>query len=609
LVTSPPSRAPARSALPLVVLALAPLWLIMLFGRGLWTPDEPREADIAWRMSLQSDRTLPHLADAPFLEKPPLSYWMSAAGITLFGDSPGAARAPNFLYAAIGAASVAGLALAMQAETLAAIIAGLVAMSALIVFRVSVWLAPDAGLLAGCALALLGAWRGYHAAPGLPKLRGYALMHLGAAIGFMAKSAPGWLLPALALLGLIVWERRWAELRRWEIYAGFLIQLLIIGPWLLAIAHEADAGETLSTLFWHNLIGRFTRVASPAALDYTSGHHNSPGKYLRELPVYLLPWTLVVAAALARSWRQVRGSAPGATAWRFALCASLPFLVLLSVAATARDVYAAPGLIGFGLLAALWVQEAERSPHRLDRLAVRFSRYLTALIAWALAGAIAVLAAVGEASRPRSAVIALAVIAVAHLALLYAARAERNGDFPRSLAWIYGGYAPALCLAALVVLPVIDRWQDLPALARRIHADTAHAPLALLDADETTIAVLDHGLRTRFTLLSTPAGTVGPRTADSTRAGAADSAAGRAAQLLAGWFDTQGPNARVLVLLPGHTPGAVTRWLARFVPGVPPGDGVAGELAAAGGATLVQRYELPQGRRYALLGPPGHTVN
>ena len=591
------------------MLALAPLWLIVLFGRGLWTPDEPREADIAWRMSLQSDRTLPHLADAPFLEKPPLSYWMSAAGITLLGDSPGAARAPNFLYAVIGAGSVAGLALAMQAETLAAIIAGLVAMSALIAFRVSAWLAPDAGLLAGCALALLGAWRGYHAPPGLPKLRGYALMHLGAAVGFMAKSAPGWLVPALALLSLIAWERRWAELRRWEIYAGLLIQALIIGPWLLAIAHEANAGETLSTLFWHNLIGRFTRVPSSAALDYTSGHHNSPGKYLRELPLYLLPWTLVVAAALARSWRRARESTPGATAWRFALCASLPFLALLSLAATARDVYAAPALIGFGLLAALWAQEAEHAPRRFDRLAVRCSRYLTALIAWVLAGALAVFAAAGEVSRPAAVVIALAVIAAAQLALLQAARAERAGNFLHSLAWIYGGYALPLCLAALVVLPVIDRWQDLPALARRIHADTAQTPLALLDADETTIAVLDHGLRTRFTLLTSAADRIGPRSPDSARTAPASGAAGPAEQRLAGWFSTQGPNARVLVLLPGHAPGAVTRWLARFLPSVPAGDGLAGELTATGSATLVRRYELPQGRRYALLGPPGHTVN
>src|SRR2546422_10855496 len=86
-----------------IVLALAPLWLSGMFGRGLWTPDEPREADIAWRMSQQSDRTLPRLAGTPFLEKPPLSYWMSAAAISLFGDSAGGARGPHLLYAAITA--------------------------------------------------------------------------------------------------------------------------------------------------------------------------------------------------------------------------------------------------------------------------------------------------------------------------------------------------------------------------------------------------------------------------------------------------------------------------------------------------------------------------
>ncbi|TLY73353.1 MAG: phospholipid carrier-dependent glycosyltransferase, partial [Gammaproteobacteria bacterium] len=228
----------------LIVLALAPLWLSGMFGRGLWTPDEPREADIAWRMSQQGDRTLPRLAGTPFLEKPPLSYWMSAAAISLFGDSAAGARVPNLLYAAITALAVGALALAMQPDAASALLAALIAASALTAFRVSTWLAPDACLLAGSALALLGAWRGYSAPAGRRKAAGYTLMHFGAAIGFMAKSAPGWLVPALALAALIVWERRWSELRRWELYAGLVLQGLIIGPWVLAVArteHGADA--------------------------------------------------------------------------------------------------------------------------------------------------------------------------------------------------------------------------------------------------------------------------------------------------------------------------------------------------------------------------------
>ena len=362
MVSSPSQAAATRRAPLLAVLALAPLWLTGMFGRGLWTPDEPREADMAWRMSMQTERALPQLAGTPFLEKPPLSYWMAGGAIATLGDTPGAARVPNLLYAVVVALAIVALALAMELATAPAVIAALVAASALTAWRVTIWLAPDACLLSGCALSLLGAWLGLQAPRGAPKAAGYALLHLGAAVGFMAKSAPGWLVPGLALLALILWERRFAELRRWELYAGLALQALIIGPWLLAVAHGAHGAEALRTLFWNNLVGRFTQVAAPAGLDYTTGHQNTPGKYLFGLPVYLLPWTLLVLAALVRAWRRSRATDARGTAWRFVLCSSVPFLALLSVAATARDIYAAPALLGCGLLAGLWLDEAGGSP-------------------------------------------------------------------------------------------------------------------------------------------------------------------------------------------------------------------------------------------------------
>ena len=110
-------------------------------------------------MSLQTDRTLPQLADTPFLEKPPLTYWMSGAAIEVYGDSPAAARVPNLLYAAIVALAIGALAFAMDGGT-AAIVAALVAGTAITAFRVQIWLAPDACLLAGCAISLLGAYLG-----------------------------------------------------------------------------------------------------------------------------------------------------------------------------------------------------------------------------------------------------------------------------------------------------------------------------------------------------------------------------------------------------------------------------------------------------------------
>jgi hypothetical protein len=213
---------------------------------------------------------------------------------------------------------------------------------------------------------------------------------------------------------------------------------------------------------------------------------------------------------------------------------------------------------------------------------VRITRWLVTAVAVALASTLALFAAAGAAAPLGSALAAVALLGVAFWALLRGGRAQQAGSLRVSLAWSYASYAAAVSLSALVAFPVIDRWQDLPALAQRIHADTRQEPLALLDPDETTIAMLDHGLRTPFTILSSDA-------ADP-------------AQVVGGWFTAHGATARVLVLLPGHAPGSVTRWLGSAA--APADDGVAGRLLATGAAALAQRYELPQGRRYALLAPP-----
>jgi len=564
------------------------LWIIGILCRSAWTPDEPREADIAWRMSLQNDRTLPQLADTPFLEKPPLSYWMSAAAIEVYGDSPPAARMPNLLYAAIAALTIGALAFAMDGAT-AAIVAALVAGTAITAFRVAIWLAPDACLLAGCAVALLGAYLGYRAPPGRSKLFGYTLMHVGAAVGFMAKSAPGWLVPAVALIALIVWERRWSELRRWELYLGLVAQALLIGPWIYAVSRTDHGRDALLSLFWHNIVGRFTHVSGPAALDYTTGHKSWPGKYFVELPIYLLPWTLLAVAAVGRAWARLRSGIDRGTPWRFAICAIVPFLILLSLAATARDIYAAPTLLGFGLLIALWLSElvvGGRRPSlaRLDRFAIYGTQVLVAVIAVAFAAILVVLAVAAPGlSGINYAINAAVVVAIAFITLLFASNMHRQGDALRGLAWTYTAYAATLTLSGLAIFPVIDRWQDLPSLARSIHDDSRGGPLAIWDPDETTIAILDHRLRTQFVTL--------------------DKDSGSAVNVISGWLRTQGPQAHVLVKMPGRTPGDVKRVLDRIHPTRAPDDGIAGTVASSGVATIVHRYELPEGRRYALLGP------
>lgn len=568
-----------------MLIALAPLWLVGILDRSLWTPDEPREADISWRMS-QQVTSVPQLADKPFLEKPPLSYWLSAAGLAAFAQP----RVPNILYAIVTALAIGATAAAMT-DASAAFLSALFAATTLIAFRVSVWLAPDACLLAGCALALLGAYKGYTAPPGYRKLGGYTLMHLGAAIGFMAKSAPGWLVPALALLTLIAWERKWSELLRLELYAGLLVQALIIGPWAYAVAHSGGGHDALLAILWHNTVGRFAKVPGPAALDYTTGHRNWAGKYLLELPVYLLPWTLLAIAALRRAGSAVRIPGTAGTPWRFAIAATVPFLVILSLAATARDIYAAPAMLGMSLLMALWTADSQNNLRAIDRFALRGTRVLVAVIAGVFAAFLVLLALadrlddIDPLNRIIPAAAAAGTIMVAGGALRFAARAQRLSNVRGAVRCIFGAYAGALCVAGVAAFPAIDRWQNLGLLADSIHYATRDRSLALLDPDETTVAMLDYRLMTPATVLDTSGGS-------------------DAAQVVASWFRLHGKQARVLVLLPGHGIGGVTRFLSRIRPIPAPGDGVAGRLAARGTATIARRFELPQGRRYALLAPP-----
>jgi hypothetical protein len=240
----------------------------------------------------------------------------------------------------------------------------------------------------------------------------------------------------------------------------------------------------------------------------------------------------------------------------------------------------------------LWLSElvvGGRRPalSRFDRFAIRGTQVLVALIAVGFAAVLVVLAVAAPGlSGINYAINAAVVIAITFITLLFASNMQRSGDTFRALAWTYTAYAATLTLGGLAIFPTIDHWQDLPSLARNIHDDSRKGPLALLNPDETTIAMLDHRLRTQFVALNTDTES--------------------ASNLVSGWFRTQGQQARVLVKLPGRTPGDVKRVLDRIHPTPAPDDGLAGTLASSGVATVVRRYELPEGRRYALLGPAQH---
>jgi 4-amino-4-deoxy-L-arabinose transferase-like glycosyltransferase len=562
-----------------VSIALLCALSVGLFGRNYWTPDEPREADIAWRMSRQTDKAVPLLAGEAFCEKPPFAYWVAGASIRAFGVGAAAARLPNLLYAVVAALGV-GLLARRSLGPAAAIAAAAALATFLLAYQVLVWLATDAPLLAAVSVALYGAYAGFYAERTAERLRGYTLMHLALAFGFMSKSAVAWMVPALAIPVLAVWERRWRELARWELYAGLVLQALVILTWVAAVYRGPDGALHLKVFFWNNLAGRFAHVDAPQSLQYATGHRNSPGKYLLELPLYLWPWTLLAAAALRRAWQALRAAgsaaAPKERAVRFALATALPSLALLSVAATARNIYLAPALPGFALLLGWWA--TLESHDRWDVRALRGTAYLLLAAMLAFAGAGAVLLTPG--ANGGSLAIAASGLLVAAVLAIRADSAARHGRTQRAQLALLLAYCVLLIVPAWPVYREIDAWQDLPSVARAIESDGRGRPLILMAPDETTRAVIDMYARSDAELVPGPLG----------------------AAALADLREhlTREPDALVVTLLPGRQLiGAFRESAARFKP-----QALDDELPtwiAASGLKIAHRYALPNGRRYALL--------
>lgn len=559
-------------------LALTMAWSVGILGRGYWTPDEPREADIAWRMSWQSDKAVPLLAGEAFCEKPPLTYWVAGAAIRMFGKTAWVARLPNLLYALITAIG-AGLLARRAAGALAGWAAAAAVSTFLLSYQAVIWLATDAPLLAAVSVALLGAYRGFYAEGSADRLRGYTLMHAALGIGFLSKSAAAWMVPVLTLVTLMVWERRWRELLRWELYAGLALQAAMILSWVWFVYRGENGLEHLKVFFWNNLAGRFAHVDAPRDLQYAAGHRNTPGKYLLELPTYLWPWIFLVAAAARRAWLERRAPAQATRALRFAVACVVPTLALLSVAATARNVYLAPTMPGFALLVGWWVAETARKHDAWDLRAVRVTAALVLIATLVL---IAALAIVGV-DFPRGLMGALGVIAAIALALRAEAEARRgrmlSGPYLLVLA-----YCLLLSLPAAAIYRAVDGWQNLPAIGRAVSADSAAGPLILMAPDETTRAFIDMYARTDANLIEGPMD---------------DRAIARLRELIAAR-----PHAFVIAQWPGRdTTPAVQRIAHTF--GITLDSSSLGrpepDWPAAAALEVVRLYALPNGRRYALL--------
>jgi len=328
--------------------ALGVLLIISFLGlnRDLWTPDEPREAEISREMWL-SPSVVPSLNDRDFIEKPPLYYWTVAGVFALLGKpSAAAARAVS------GMASFLTLVLvylwgrrAFSAEVgiLAAI--GLATSKQFMVS--SHWVLIDPLLVLFTTAA---AWAGSELVLGDGGVAPLMALYASMALALWTKGLIGPVLLASGLLAYAALSRSVRPVWRLRPFLGSATMLLAVAG-IAALIYAHSGFDGVREWLWVNHVQRFVAPVN-------TGHHQAFYYYLSALPIAVFPWWVPFADLFRPSrWRE--GAEAAATAssrqrqqrlYNAALCIGM--LLLLSASATKRGIYLLPVLPPLFLLLA-----------------------------------------------------------------------------------------------------------------------------------------------------------------------------------------------------------------------------------------------------------------
>lgn len=287
-----------------------PLWLVwavalgfVLVGLGsfgILDNNEGLYAEIPREMLASHDWRLwviPHLNGLPYMEKPPLLYWLTALSFALFGESEWSARLVPALSSLACVAMLAWFGTALkrpQAGRLAALMfvsgVGVTAMSHVLMF--------DMLLTALVTAALMFAYR--YASEGNVRFVRWSYAFL--AFALLAKG-----LVALVLFGLVivaftlVTARSPADFFRaagkWFEPWAILIFLGIAAPWHVA----ASLTEPIFAWFYfvNEHVLRFLGKREPH--DYYAG---AWWYYLPRMAIYLFPWSFLLPCLFVAARRR-----------------------------------------------------------------------------------------------------------------------------------------------------------------------------------------------------------------------------------------------------------------------------------------------------------------
>lgn len=343
----------------ILIFCLLSAYMVLFFQLGslpFYGADEPRYARIGQEMLASGDFITPTLDGRPWMEKPPLLYWMEAASYALAGIDEGSARLPNALLALLSAIAVGFLGWKITRDFWVGILAYLVLISSCYFVLFGRAASTDMALTAPYVLMMVflflaleedsSVWAG--------------LAGVGGAAAVLAKG-PVALGLGLATAAIYLFLIRRGPSRRVGV-VFFLVLASLSLPWFVLV-WLANEENFFFTFILNHHIARFVTDLH---------HHSQPFWYY--LPVLLggfFPWIFFIFPAGRDFFRRGRGWPDQESRLRLYLWiwAVFPF-VFFSASSAKLPGYILPIIPSLALLVSL---EWKRYISHLERWAGSFA--------------------------------------------------------------------------------------------------------------------------------------------------------------------------------------------------------------------------------------------
>ncbi|WP_247267951.1 MULTISPECIES: ArnT family glycosyltransferase [Pseudomonas] len=369
-----------RAATSLFLLA-ALLFFFALGNHQLQGSTEARVAGIAMEMHLDDDWVTPRLFGEPFLEKPPLSLWLDAGAMRVFGVSPWAVRLASAVAGLLSVMLLYGMLCRFGRPQAVAWTAGI-----LLATMASYWsnvrgVGEDALLALGVTTALLAFFQAQRA----PNAANSLLFIVGIAIATLSKGVLGLAMPGVVIFAYLLADNLIdkrlkidAWLRPGLLTVVGLIPLLI---WL-AVLYQRGGSHAVAEVLLTNSVGRFSGSFVEA------GHYEPFYYYLAKLPEAFLPWNILVYLGLWHFRKELKAN-------RYLLFFSLWIIaqfIMLTLASSKRTVYLMSMTPAAAVIAAEYARvlfERLQARENADRFIGKVARHRQAIAAGLLTVVIA----------------------------------------------------------------------------------------------------------------------------------------------------------------------------------------------------------------------------